>query len=602
MRFAGGVTTPPGRARPSIADYGFLSDCTTSALVDRDGSIDWWCVPRFDSPSVLGRLLGPDAGHWTLRPAEGSTTSWDYLDDTLVLRTVHTTAAGAVAVTDALALQAGARGHDIGKRSPGVLLRVVEGLRGSVTMVSELAPRPEYGRTEPHLRLTRSGVQAYGGPVALTCTGQAGWQLRDGCAHARFTVRAGETVELRLRAATSFEDSPTASDEVSLVDTVEGWRSWAADHTGYDGAFPAQVRRSSLVLQGLTYAPTGAVVAAATTSLPETMGGSDNWDYRFAWLRDLSLTVRALWVAACPTEPDRLLEWFTMSAGHLRDELVQIVYGVAGERDLTERTLDHLPGFRDSRPVRVGNAAWEQRQLDVLGEVLDAAHQLRDTVEEIGPAVVDLLVALANRAAKVWRDPDAGMWESRGEARHYTSSRVYCWVALDRAVKLAPRLGEGADPQRWAAARDDVRAAVLEQAWSPRAGAYAGALGSDELDASVLVLPLVGFLPMTDPRMAATVEAIASRLGAQGLVRRWAADPSGFLICTYWLVECLAMGGQAERAEALFRLATSHANDLGLLAEEADLESGEALGNVPQAFSHVGLVNAAWRLAHPDTS
>jgi GH15 family glucan-1,4-alpha-glucosidase len=275
------------------------------------------------------------------------------------------------------------------------------------------------------------------------------------------------------------------------------------------------------------------------------------------------------------------------------------VYGVGGERDLTERTLDHLDGFGGSRPVRVGNDAYRQVQLDVLGEVLDAAFLLRDSAEVFTPAVRDLLVALADRAADHWADPDAGMWEARDATRHYTSSKVMCWVALDRAVALAPQLGDGADPERWAAAREKVHAAVLEQAWSERAGAYAGAFGSDELDASVLLLPLVGFLPMTDARMAATVEVVADRLGDRGLVRRWGADGSGFLICTYWLAECLAMGGQADRADALFRLATAHGNDLGLLAEEADPDTGAALGNVPQAFSHVGLINAAWRLAHP---
>ena len=589
----------PTPEAPRIADYGFLSDCSSAALVDRGGSVDWWCVPRFDSPSLFGRLLGPDAGHWTLRPAAGSTVEREYLTDTLVLRTVHTTGDGAVAVTDVLAFEAGARGHDVGRRSPHVLLRRVEGLRGSVRMETELRPRPEYGRTEPHWRTVDGGVEARGGPLRMLCTAPVDWTLDRGAARAAVTVAAGATVEFRLAVSPAFEAVP-ADPEPSVADTVAGWRSWAADHTAYDGAFPAEVRRSSVVLQGLTYAPSGAVVAAATTSLPETPGGSDNWDYRFAWLRDLSLTARALWLAACPTEPDRLLDWVSTAAGHLRDEPIQIAYGVGGERDLTEQVLDHLPGYRGARPVRVGNGAWDQRQLDVLGEVLEVAHLLRDDVAEFPPAVADLLVALADRAATDWAEPDSGMWEARDAVRHYTSSKVLCWVALDRAVRLAPRLGAHSDPERWAAAREKVRAAVLAEAWSDRLGAYAGAFGSDEPDASVLLLPLTGFLPMTDPRMAATVELVAARLGDRGLVRRWDADRSGFLICTYWLVECLAMAGRAERAEALFRLATGHANDLGLLAEEADPDTGAALGNVPQAFSHVGLVNAAWRLAHPE--
>ena len=272
------------------------------------------------------------------------------------------------------------------------------------------------------------------------------------------------------------------------------------------------------------------------------------------------------------------------------------MYGAGGERHLAEHELDHLPGFRDSRPVRVGNGAWDQEQLDVLGEVLDAAHQLRDQLGELTPATRALLVVLAHRAASTWREPDAGMWEARDARRHYTSSKVLCWVALDRALALAPRLGEGLDVDRWSRERDAIRAAVEAEAWSEAAGAYAGALGSDELDASVLLLPLVGFLPAHDERMWQTIEAVEHGLGDGGLVRRWAADPSGFLICTYWLVECLALGGELERAEAGFARAGSFVNDVGLLAEEADPQRGELLGNFPQAFSHVGLIGAAWQL------
>jgi GH15 family glucan-1,4-alpha-glucosidase len=572
--------------------HGFLSDSSTAALVTPGGTVEWWCVPRFDSPSVFGRLLGPDAGHWSLRPAAESTVERSYAGDSLVLRTVHTTVDGAVEVTDALAFAPGARGHDIGLDSPHTLIRRVTGLRGTVRMTTELAPRPEYGRTEPHWRPVTGGVEARGGPVRLVCRSTVDWTLRDSAAHAVFDVAAGERVELRLGAGRSFAPVAAHGD---LDDTLAGWRSWAADHTTYDGPFAAEVRRSSVVLQGLTYAPSGAIVAAASTGLPETPGGDDAWDYRFAWLRDLSLTARALWLAACPAEPARLLDWVSTATGHLRDEPVQIVYGVGGERDLTERVLDHLPG---PIRVRVGNDAYRQTQLDVLGEVLDAAALLGDDLE-LTPAVTDLLVAMADRAADTWPEADSGMWEARDARRHYTSSKVLCWVALDRAVTLAPRLG--VDPGRWKAAAADVRAAVLEQAWSPRAGAYAGAFGSDELDASVLVLPLVGFLPVTDPRMAATIDAVATRLDAGGLVRRWAGDRGGFLICTYWLVECLAMAGRAAEAERLFRRATAHGDELGLLAEEADPDTGAPRGNVPQAFSHVGLVNAAWRLGNPGT-
>ncbi len=596
-----GLTVPPsadrGRRQPAIGDYGFLSDCHCAALVDRQGSIDWWCVPRFDSPSVLGRLLDPDAGHWALRPVEGFSTQRSYVGDSLVLRTVFRTDRGEVAVTDALALEPGARGHELGLRSPHLIIRRVEGRQGVVEMQSDLAPRMEYGRTEPHLRASAGGVEARGGPVRLTVSGSVPLRCEDGSIRSRFPVAAGDTVEFRLAYAPAFgEPHGSSAGEPTIDDTLATWEDWAGQHSSYNGRFPDLVRRSSLVLQGLTYSPSGAVVAAATTSLPERMGGELNFDYRFAWLRDLSLTIRALWVAACPDEPGRLFDWFTNAAGHIQQELVQIMYGVEGERDLSEHVLEHLAGYRDSRPVRVGNQAWEQKQLDVLGEVLDAANVLADQLGEFDGPAQELLVILADRAAEGWAEPDAGMWEARDKQRQYVSSKVMCWVALDRAVRLAPRLGKGADPTRWAAARDEIHAAVLEQGWSREAGAYTGAFASDSLDASVLLLPVVGFLPAGDERMWATIEAIERELGAGGLVRRWPSDPSGFLICTYWLVECLALAGETSRAEDWFRRATGHANDLGLLSEEADPDSGEMLGNFPQAFSHVGLINAAWRL------
>jgi len=594
----------PGGRQPPIADYGFLSDCHSAALVDRSGSVDWWCVPRFDSPSVLGRLLDPQAGHWALRPVGAFTTQREYVGDTLVLRTIFLTESGVVTVTDALGLEQGARGHEIGLRSPHVLLRRIEGVTGSVAMRSELAPRMEYGRTNPNMHLTERGGVARGGPTTLALTASVPVSQAAGALVCSFVIAAGDTVDFHLGYSATFgEEQPqAAANAATLEDTITAWESWSALHTAYDGDFPEQVRRSSLVLQGLTYSPSGAVVAAATTSLPETMGGDLNFDYRYAWLRDLSLTMRSLWIAACPHEPQRLFDWLATSAGHVRAELVQIMYGVEGERDLNERELEHLAGYRDSSPVRVGNAAWRQDQLDVFGEVLDAAHLLEGTLGDLTPAVQQMLVALVDRAASVWTEPDAGMWEARDARRHYVSSKVMCWVALDRAVQLADRLGERADPQAWAKARDAVRAAVLAQAWSEAAGAYTGAFGSDDLDASVLLLPIVGFLPAGDERMLATIETVERELGAGGLVRRWPSDRSGFLICTYWLVECLSLAGQQERATAWFEGATAHANDLGLLSEEADPTSGELLGNYPQAFSHVGLINAAWRLGQAEPS
>ena len=583
--------------QPPISDYGFVSDCHSAALIDRGGSVDWWCVPRFDSPSVFGRLLDPAAGHWVIRPVDGFEAERMYAGDTLVLRTIFKTVHGEVAVSDAAALESGARGHDLGLRSPHTLIRRVEGRRGSVEMETEFVPRMEYGRTEPHFRADASGVVARGGTARLLLRSPVALRCEDGAAWARFVVTAGETVEFHLRYEPSFGEGTGGSVEPTLADTQAAWRSWADLHGGYDGLFREEVRRSSLVLQGLTYQPSGAIIAAATTSLPERIGGDLNFDYRYAWLRDLSLTIRSLWIAACPDEPARLFDWFTNATGRIGPELIQIMYGVGGERDLAEHTLDHLSGYHDSHPVRVGNAAWTQVQLDVLGEVLDAAHVLRDQLGDLDETVKELLVVLADRAAAQWMEPDAGMWEARDEQRQYVSSKAMCWVALDRAISLATRLGADADPDRWAIARDEIHAAVLAQAWSGKAGAYTGAFGSDDLDASVLLLPVVGFLPATDERMRATIEAIARELGDGGLVRRWPDDPSGFLICTFWLVECLALAGEVERAERHFRAALGVANDVGLMSEEADVGSGDLLGNFPQAFSHVGLINAAWRLS-----
>jgi len=582
----------------AIDDYGFLSDCHSAALVDRAGSVDWWCVPRFDSPSVFGRLLGADAGHWALSPTATFEVERQYVPRTLVIRTVFTTSAGQVAVLDALGLETGARGHEIGLRSPHVLLRRIEGIRGAVQMETEFAPRMEYGLTVPHVAGGADGMVARGGPVRLALAAPVELTPGPGYATGRFTVRAGERMDFRLQFAPSREVASPADpgEQATLEGTIAGWKSWTELHDGYQGRHAEAVHRSSLVLQGLTFQPSGAVVAAATTSLPEKIGEDLNFDYRYAWLRDLSLTIRSLWIAACPDEANRLFRWIADASGHLGDGRVQIMYGVEGERNLAEHELTHLPGFRDSRPVRIGNGAWDQVQLDVLGEVLDAAEQLREQLGDLDEPTRELLITLADRAAATWREPDAGMWEARDQRRQYVSSKVMCWVALDRAVRLAPLLGDGVHLDRWREARERVRVSVLTNAWSEGAGAYAGAFGSDQLDASVLLLPLVHFLPARDERMWATIEAIETELGDVGLVRRWPDDPMGFLICTFWLVECLAMGGERARAEAWFERATSYANDLGLLAEEADPDRKELLGNFPQAFSHVGLINAAWRL------
>ncbi|MGC1212322.1 MAG: glycoside hydrolase family 15 protein [Micromonospora sp.] len=582
-----------------IGDHGFLADGRSGVLVDRAGSVNWWCPQRFDAPSVFGRLLDDNAGHWSIQPTDHFTSHRAYLDDTLVLRTVFTSREGAVALTDALALEPDARGHEIGLRSPRVLARVVEGLSGEVPMRLHYRPRFEYGRVTAYLTEHDGVVDASAGSCRLSLRGDVPLERGDGDATASFTVRAGETYRFTLGYAPTYDSDPPAVPDADRVvaDAVAGWRSWADMHRDqYRGLFRDQVRRSAIILQGMTYQPSGAIVAAATTSLPEEPGGERNYDYRFVWVRDFSLTLQALWRAACPDEANRQFAWVARAMGLIGDEPVPIMYGVQGERDLTEHRLDHLSGYADSRPVSIGNDAWKQRQTDVFGAILDAAWLMRHYLDPMSPDVRHLLRALADQAALDWRRPDAGMWEARDAERHYLSSKVQCWTALDRAVRFGPRLGDPADVARWAAARDEAREAVLVHGWNERLGAYTGALGSDDLDASVLLMPLVGFLPADDPRMRSTVTVIERELSRDGLLRRWDGDPAGFVICSFWLASCLALAGEVDRAEQLFAQLAARANDLGLFAEQINPVTGEQLGNFPQAFSHVGLINAAGRI------
>jgi len=610
------ATEPPAAAYPAaeeprgsqpIADYGLLADCNTAALVARDGSIDWLCLPRYDSPSVFGRILDPDAGHWSIRPAAGFTSERRYLAGTLVIETTFTTESGSVKLTDALAFVEGQRGHDLGYDARHEVLRGVEGVSGEVELVLELAARTECGLVQPLFRQEADGGRTFGGPNRITVRAGVPVEVEDATMRAAFTVRAGDRVGFSLRwAPPEARDvpKPAAPDAVAarLADTVEAWRSWEADHDVYDGPHRELVRLSSRVLKGLTYRPTGAIVAAPTTSLPETVGGARNWDYRYAWIRDASLTLNALYIGSCSDEAEEFVSFMTSSAGG--GASLQIMYGIRGEHDLTERELPHLRGWRDSSPVRVGNGAWSQTQLDVYGELLDALHLYREQLGELHPEIQEFAARLADAAAERWSDKDAGMWEMRGEPRHHLSSKVLCWVALDRAVKLAPALGEFAKEDEWAAERDRVRDEILERGWSETRGAYTQSFESDELDAAALLMPIVGFLPATDERMRSTIEAVARELSEGGLVLRYRnevglnadgleGEEGTFVICSFWLVSCLAKAGEHARAEQLFDRLAGYANDLGLLAEEIDTATGEQLGNFPQAFSHIGLITAA---------
>ena len=598
---------------PPIGDYGLLSDCQGAALVSRAGSIDWACLPRFDSPALFGRLLDPAAGHWRIAPSDGGQGTRSYLAGTMVLRTEFRASAGTLAVTDALSLGPGERGHRIGHSSPHVLVRRVEATEGGVEVELHLAPRAGYGLTEPVLVAEGGGLRSRGGPYAYAISSELPLEVRGAEAHTRFRLGAGEVLHFALAVVSPWEDPPAllgGREMGALLEaTIAGWRSWSGLHQTYTGPYAEAVRHSGRVLQALTYAPTGAIVAAPTTSLPEALGGTRNWDYRYCWVRDASLTIEALWVAACPDEANDFFSFLATAAGGRLPEGkdLQVLYGVGGERIVPEYDLAHLAGYRASRPVRIGNGAWDQVQLDVYGELLSAAWVVADQVGGFDRLTARFLVEVAAAAAARWKEQDRGIWEVRGEPRHFVYSKLMCWVALDRAIRLAEALGAEDRVGAWEATREEIRAAIETEGWSERAGAYAQSFGSDELDASNLMLLVTGFLPASDARMASTVEAIAERLtDEQGFVYRYrspdglAGDEGTFAVCTFWLVQCLAELGQLERARRLFERITAYANDVGLLSEEIDPATGELLGNFPQAFTHIGLVNAAWAIARAE--
>jgi GH15 family glucan-1,4-alpha-glucosidase len=594
----------------AIGEYALLSDCRSAALVSRDGSVDWLCFPRFDGPSVFCRLLDPAGGHFAIRPAGECQVGRRYVDQTLVLETTFTTARGTAVLTDALAVGLNERGHHLGARSPGMLLRSLACTEGEVQAEISYAPRPEYGLVRPVLIPVPGGLATQGGASQLFLSTSAGFDVDNATATARVRLTAGQSAMFALGHGELAGPPPArwSAEEITarLADTVEGWRSWSAIHQNYEGPWRELVRHSGRVLQAMTFAPTGAIVAAPTTSLPETVGGERNWDYRYTWVRDASLTMQALWVAACPDEANKFFAFLANAAasGLQRGADLQIMFGVGGERDLSERELPHLAGWRGSRPVRVGNGAYLQRQLDVYGELLVAAQRLVDQLGELDPLTKGFLATAADTAAARWEEKDQGIWEIRGEPRDFLYSKLMCWVAVDRAIALAGHLGAEDRVADWGTARDEIRAAILTRGWNERAGAFTQAFGSEDLDASSLMLAISGFLAGDDPRMKATIDAIARRLTDKtGLVYRYLthdglAGPEGaFLLCTFWLAEAQALAGDVEAATVTFERAVAAINDVGLLAEEVDPRTGEMIGNFPQAFSHVGLINAAWAIS-----
>jgi GH15 family glucan-1,4-alpha-glucosidase len=577
-----------------IEDYALIGDTHTAALVGRDGSLDWLCVPRFDSAACFAALLGtPDNGRWLLAPSGGGTaTRRSYQDGTLVLVQEWDTASGSVRVTDFMP----PRHH-----RPRVFRRV-EGLQGTVDMVTELVIRFEYGSQIPWVVQTEKGLRAVAGPDAIDLDSPVkltGEHMRH---HGQFTVSAGDRFDFRMQWAPSYEEAGRAlSVEEALPATLAFWTEWSSGINQVHGDWEKMVRTSLLALKALTYAPTGGIVAAPTTSLPEALGGPRNWDYRYCWVRDATLTIDGLVQAGCREEVQSWLWWLVRAAAGNPGQL-QIMYGVAGERRLPEFELDWLPGYEGSRPVRVGNAASLQFQLDVFGELMEAIDMARSHGIDTEGAIWDLQRAVLGFVEDHWNEPDQGIWELRGPPQLLVYSRVMAWVAMDRAVRAVERDHFEGPVERWRQARDAIHDQVCTRGYNAKVGSFTQAYGSDELDASLLLLPLVGFLPIDDPRVVATIEAVQRDLTVDGFVIRYrstsgvdglAGTEGTFLPCSLWLVSCLALLGRVDEARALLQRVASVANDVGLFSEEYDTTRQRLVGNFPQAFTHVAFINAA---------
>jgi GH15 family glucan-1,4-alpha-glucosidase len=580
-----------------IEDYALIGDCETAALVARDGSIDWMCVPRFDSPACFAALLGtPENGRWLLAPSGGvREVRRRYRTGTLVLETDYDTGDGAVTIVDCMPI-----------RDARVdVVRVVMGRRGRVPIRTELIIRFDYGSTVPFVRRLDGGLAAIAGPDALVLRTPVEVRGEDFKSVAEFAVSEGECTPFVLTWYPSHTSQPPAIDaERALADTERWWCEWTGNCT-WKGGWHDAVLRSLITLKALTHAPTGGMVAAATTSLPEQIGGVRNWDYRYCWLRDATFTLYALLISGYHDEARAWRDWLLRAVAGRPSDL-QILYGVAGERRLTEVQVDWLLGYEGARPVRVGNAASQQLQLDVYGEVMDTMHVARRSGVEPDEAAWNLERALLDFMESAWDRPDNGIWEVRGPRRHFTHSRVMAWVAMDRAVKAVERFGLDGPVDRWRRVRAAIHEQVCREGFDPERGAFVQFYGSEALDASLLMIPLVGFLPATDARVRGTVEAIERELMVDGLVVRYSSSPEVeglppgegvFLPCSFWLADNLAMLGRTTAARALFERLLALCNDVGLLSEEYDPRTNRLLGNFPQAFTHVALVNTARNLS-----
>ncbi|HUC37637.1 MAG TPA: glycoside hydrolase family 15 protein [Acidimicrobiales bacterium] len=585
-----------------IEDYGIIGDIHTAALVSRDGSIDWLCLPRFDSPACFAKLLGDESnGYWRIAPAEKAGEVREirrrYWDDTLVLETEFETASGVVRLVDCMPIR---------EYHPQVI-RIVMGVRGTVEMRMDLVIRFDYGSIVPWVHSTGRLLSAVAGPDAVSLWGTVDTRGEDMTTVAEFTVTEGQKENFELAWYPSHEEAPRPSNAPFAVeDTEMYWRDWAAA-CSFEGEWRDAVVRSLITLKALTYQPTGGIVAAATTSLPETLGGGRNWDYRYCWLRDATLTLESLMRGGYYDEAMAWSNWLLRAAAGDPADL-QIMYGPAGERRLEEWEVAWLDGYEGSKPVRVGNAAAGQYQLDVYGEVMSALYEASAVGNARNDVAWALQLQLMKFVEKGWTEPDDGIWEVRGPKRHFTHSKVMAWVAVDRAVRMVEEFGNKGPVDRWKQLRDQIHEEVCSKGYNQDVGAFTQYYGSDALDASLLMMPLVGFLPATDDRVRSTIEAIERDLTEDGFVLRYRAadahDVDGlqgregaFLACSFWMADCLYLLGREDDAHELFDRLVGLRNDLGLLAEEYDATARRQVGNFPQAFSHVSLVNAAFNLS-----
>lgn len=585
-----------------IEDYALIGDCETGALVGRDGSIDWLCWPRFDSGAVFAALVGHrDNGYWRLRPTDGTArTSRRYLDQSLILETEFETADGVASLVDFMPFRSGESSH---------LVRLVRGRRGEVAMTCEFAIRFDYGSTVPWVtRQPGKSLKAIAGPDMAILRTAVPLKPQGRMHRGGFTVKATETVAFVLSYGPSHKEAPEAIDPLEALKATEAeWDAWAKQ-CAHCGKYSDAVNRSLVTLKALTYRPTGGIAAALTTSLPEARGGSCNWDYRYCWLRDATFVLLALMNSGFLREADAWRQWLRRAVAGDPAQ-VQIMYGLSGERRLDEWEVPWLSGYEGARPVRIGNAAATQLQLDIYGEVVDALFQgsVNGLSEE--HAAWDVQRKMIEHLETVWHEPDEGIWEVRGGRRHFTHSKVMAWVAFDRAIQAVEKLGFRGSVQRWREVRAEIHKEVCEKGYDPNLGTFVQSYGATELDASALLIPLVGFLPPYDPRIRSTVEAIERHLMVNGLVvrldpRRAKDEPKtregAFLACSFWLADNLILLGRWEDAKRLFEHLVSLRNDVGLLAEEYDTFSHRMAGNFPQAFSHVALINTAHNLARQE--